>query len=136
MFIVFKIMIRHVSKFWRCNVLLCFTFKICSLIIILRKFPRIIFKDFIRLKTFSSLIKVTSSLIIQVRYAFFHIFTLFITGVSFSHCLFKGLWIIKFNYVLETSRKIDQKPLYFSFFCQLYTVHILVNLKIYCLNLS
>ena len=53
LFIVFNIIIRHVSAFWCCNVLMCFTFKISSLILILREIPRIISKYFIRLKTFS-----------------------------------------------------------------------------------
>ena len=100
MFIVFNIIIRNIFVFWCYNILLCFTFKICSLMIIFRKILRIISKTFIRLKTFSLLIKFSCSLILLFRYAF-SLFTQFITKVDFSHCLFKGLWIIKFNSILE-----------------------------------
>ena len=104
MFIIFNKIVRHIPAFWCCSILWCFIFKIYSLIVILGEILRNIPKTNIRVKPFSLLIKFICSFILPVRYVF-SLFTLFITGVIFSHFLFKGLCIIKLNFVLEASGK-------------------------------
>ena len=79
LFIIFTMIFRHVPVLFFCKLQWCITFKVYSLVSILRIVSGIISEISVGLKSFPSLFKIISSFTLPVRYTFFFIFALFIT---------------------------------------------------------
>ena len=79
LFIIFTMIFRHVPVLCFCKLQRCITFKVYSLVSILRIVSRIISKISVGLKVFSSSFKVISSFTLPFRYTFSFIFSLFLT---------------------------------------------------------